>query len=63
MLVEVLSETTEEYDRGEKFAHYMRIPSLREYVLVSQDTPRIEVFRRLNVATGSARKRELVARS
>jgi len=46
VLVEVLSETTEEYDRGEKFAHYMRIPSLREYVLVSQDTPRIEVFRR-----------------
>ena len=46
MLVEVLSETTEEYDRGEKFAHYMRIPSLREHVLVSQDTPRIEVFRR-----------------
>ena len=46
VLVEVLSETTEEYDRGEKFAHYMRIPRLREYVLVSQDTPRIEVFRR-----------------
>lgn len=46
VLVEVLSKATEEYDRGEKFAHYMRIPSLREYVLVSQDTPRIEVFRR-----------------
>jgi Uma2 family endonuclease len=46
VLVEVLSETTEDYDRGEKFAHYMRIPSLREYVLVSQGTPRIEVFRR-----------------
>lgn len=46
ILVEVLSESTEEYDRGEKFAHYMAIPSLREYVLVAQDTPRIEVFRR-----------------
>lgn len=46
VLVEVLLETTEEYDRGEKFAHDMRIPSLREYVLVSQDVVRIEVFRR-----------------
>jgi Uma2 family endonuclease len=45
-IVEVLSDSTEEYDRGEKFAHYMRIPSLREYVLVSQDSVRIEVFRR-----------------
>ncbi|MCL2777653.1 MAG: Uma2 family endonuclease [Polyangiaceae bacterium] len=46
VIVEVLSDSTEAYDRGEKFAHYMRIPSLREYVLVSQDTRRIEVFRR-----------------
>jgi Uma2 family endonuclease len=46
VVVEVLSDSTEEYDRGEKFAHYMKINSLREYVLVSQSTPRIEVFRR-----------------
>lgn len=46
ILVEVLSEATEAYDRGETFAHYMRIPSLREYVLVAQDEPTIEVFRR-----------------
>ncbi len=46
VLVEVLSDGTERYDRGEKFAHYRRIPSLREYVLVSQHEPRIEVFRR-----------------
>ena len=46
LLVEVLSEKTEEYDRGEKFAHYMRISSLQEYVLVSQHERRIEVFRR-----------------
>jgi Uma2 family endonuclease len=46
VLVEVLSDSTEGYDRGEKFAHYRRIPSLREYVLVSQRMPRIEVFRR-----------------
>lgn len=46
VLVEVLSDSTEGYDRGEKFGHYRRIPSLREYVLVSQRRPRIEVFRR-----------------
>ncbi len=46
VLVEVLSDGTEAYDRGEKFAHYRRIPSLQEYVLVSQNEPRIEVFRR-----------------
>ncbi len=46
ILVEVLSPSTEKYDRGEKFAHYIRIPSLREYVLVSQEEPSIEVYRR-----------------
>ena len=46
LLVEVLSNSTESYDRGEKFARYMQIPSLEEYVLVSQHERRIEVFRR-----------------
>jgi Uma2 family endonuclease len=46
VLVEVLSDSTEGYDRGAKWAHYRRIPSLREYVLVSQAEPLIEVFRR-----------------
>jgi Uma2 family endonuclease len=46
VLVEVLSESTEGYDRGAKAAHYRRIPSLREYVLVSQAEPRIEVHHR-----------------
>jgi Uma2 family endonuclease len=45
-LVEVLSDSTEADDRGEKFAHYRRLPSLRAYVLVSQRTPRIEVYGR-----------------
>lgn len=44
LLVEVLSPSTEEYDRGEKFAHYKRIPTLRQYVLVSQGEPRVEVW-------------------
>jgi Uma2 family endonuclease len=46
VLVEVLSDGTESYDRGEKFEHYKRIPSLVEYVLVSQKEPRIEVWHR-----------------
>ncbi len=45
VLVEVLSEGTEAYDRGAKASHYRRLPSLREYVLVSQLEPRIEVQR------------------
>jgi Uma2 family endonuclease len=46
VIVEVLSPPTESYDRGEKFAHYRRLDSLQEYVLVAQVTPRIEHFRR-----------------
>jgi Uma2 family endonuclease len=46
LIVEVLSEFTEKYDRGEKFAHYMKLASVGEYVLVSQEERRIEVFRR-----------------
>jgi len=46
VLVEVLSDSTEAYDRGEKFAHYRQLPSLRDYVLVSQHSPEIEVYSR-----------------
>lgn len=46
VIVEVLSDSTETYDRGAKFAHYRRLPSLREYVLVSQRERRIEVYTR-----------------
>jgi Uma2 family endonuclease len=46
VIVEVLSESTERYDREEKFGYYRQLPSLMEYVLVSQAERRIEVFRR-----------------
>jgi Uma2 family endonuclease len=46
LIVEVLSEGTEADDRGAKFQHLRRLPSLLEYVLVSQTAPRIEVFQR-----------------
>ena len=45
-IFEVLSPSTEAYDRGEKWARYRRMPSLKQYVLVSQDKPRIEVYTR-----------------
>jgi len=48
VIFEVLSKSSEAYDRGQKFAQYRRIDSLRDYVLVSQDEPRIEVFSREN---------------
>ncbi len=44
LLIEVLSSSTEAYDRGKKFVHYRTIESLAEYVLVAQDQPRIEQF-------------------
>ena len=45
LIVEVLSPSTQRYDRSEKFALYRRLPSLREYVLIDPDTRRVEVFR------------------
>ena len=47
LLVEVLSPSTEQDDRGNKWQHYQLIPSLQEYVLVSQSEARVEVYRRL----------------
>ncbi|RYD81979.1 MAG: Uma2 family endonuclease [Verrucomicrobiaceae bacterium] len=46
MLLEVLSPSTEGYDRGEKFLQYQQIASLQQYVLVSQLYPRVEIFTR-----------------
>ncbi len=44
LIIEVLSPGTESFDRGKKFEYYRTVESLKEYVLVSQDKPRIEVF-------------------
>jgi Uma2 family endonuclease len=46
LLVEVLSPSTEEYDRGEKLTHYKQIEALREVVLVTQRERSVEVWRR-----------------
>lgn len=67
-IIEVLSDTTEKYDRGKKFELYRQMESLREYVLVSQDRAHIEVFARdgdgswkLSEATGLDSAIELTA--
>lgn len=46
VVFEVLSESTAAYDRGRKFLSYQRVDSLQEYVLISQDEPVVEHFRR-----------------
>jgi Uma2 family endonuclease len=46
VIIEVLSPGTEAHDRGYKFSLYRKLESLQEYVMVSQNEPRIEVFRR-----------------
>ena len=46
LIAEVLSPSTEAYDRGDKFALYRQIPSLREYLLVSQDRALVELYER-----------------
>ncbi len=46
VLIEVLSPSTEAFDRGGKFAQYRKIPSLCQYLLVAQDQPYIDCFTR-----------------
>lgn len=46
LIVEVLSQATERQDRGEKFWNYQQIPSLQEYLLLSQDMQEATLFRR-----------------
>jgi Uma2 family endonuclease len=46
LIVEVLSRSTRRTDLKEKFDNYTQIPSLQEYVVVSQDTPHLRIFRR-----------------
>lgn len=56
IVIEVLSESTERYDRDGKFNAYKALPSLQEYVLISQEERRIEVFRRSDGWAGEARR-------
>lgn len=49
IIIEVLSKSTEELDRKDKFGLYKQVPSLEYYVLISQDKPQIEVYRKMKV--------------
>lgn len=51
VIFEVLSPSTERYDRGEKWEHYQRLDSLQEYLLVSQHKPKIEHYVRQDNGT------------
>ena len=46
LIIEVLSDSTEAYDRGRKFEHYRHLDSLIEYVLIAQHRPHVESYRR-----------------
>jgi Uma2 family endonuclease len=46
IIIEVLSDSTERFDRGKKFQYYQSIASVQEYILVAQDTPHIDHYRR-----------------
>ena len=50
VIFEVLSPSTEFYDRGEKREHYQQIDTLREYVLLSQTAPKIELWSRASAS-------------
>ncbi|HLG17817.1 MAG TPA: Uma2 family endonuclease [Blastocatellia bacterium] len=56
VIIEVLSKSTEVYDRGKKWEHYQRIESLREYLLVSQAPYRIEQYVRQSDGSWSYRQ-------
>jgi Uma2 family endonuclease len=44
LIIEVLSDSTEAYDRGDRFTHYKSIPSLKEYLLIAQHRPHITQY-------------------
>ncbi len=59
IIVEVLSPSTEAYDRGEKLLHYQQLESLKEYILVSQDKVNVERYLRKPNEWGYTSFREL----
>jgi len=46
LVAEVLSDSTEDYDRGDKFRHYQTVPTLTDYLLVAQDEAHIQLYTR-----------------
>lgn len=48
VIVEVISDGTEAYDRGDKFSYYRKISTLKEYILISQKTAKVEVSKKVS---------------
>jgi Uma2 family endonuclease len=61
--MEILSDSTENFDRGDKFAYYRAIPTLKEYILVSQKKFRVEQFIRYEENRWEYRSYENAAQS
>ena len=59
LIVEVLSPSTEKFDRGEKFEDYQQIESLEEYVLIAQDQIQVECRRRVRDESGERWETEI----
>ena len=53
VIVEILSPSTADFDHGGKFELYRNLPSFEEYLLVSQDEPRVEIFRKQSPSSWS----------
>ena len=53
VIIEVLSRSTESFDRTDKFTHYQSIASLKEYVLISQDAPASNISRARTMEHGN----------
>jgi Uma2 family endonuclease len=51
LVIEVLSPSTQAFDQGQKFSYYRAVPSLQEYVLISQLEPKVEVYYKQNEKT------------
>ncbi|MGZ4957807.1 MAG: Uma2 family endonuclease [Methylomonas sp.] len=49
LIIETQSDETERYDRSEKFHHYRKLANLEEYVLIAQDTQRVERYLRAGI--------------
>jgi Uma2 family endonuclease len=47
VIIEVLSDSTKDYDRGDKFQHYRSLESLQHYILISQNTIHVEHFKKM----------------
>ena len=58
-IAEVLSPSTEKFDKGEKFADYQQLESLEEYVLIAQDAMRVECRRRVQGESGECWETEI----